>query len=238
MIGGNTPATLAQTFPPQVIGQGFFSRLLMIWGCRTREKITFPEDPSPEFTELLIKFLKNIKPATQVRVECTPAAKKLLDAIYKSPGSLHDPRFESYYNRRFSQLIKLSIICMVSCARSKIDEEIVLYANTILVHAENFMPKALGEFGLAKNSDVTHKVLSVITDADGPITIKQIWRSVHTDLENISKLVEILKNLAEADKVQAIPELGFLPKVRAIDDSVSRYINYQLLTEEERNMKV
>jgi phage FluMu protein gp41 len=94
---------------------------------------------------------------------------------------------------------------MVSCARSKIDEEIVLYANTILVHAENFMPKALGEFGLAKNSDVTHKVLSVITDADGPITIKQIWRSVHTDLENISKLVEILKNLAEADKVQAIP---------------------------------
>jgi hypothetical protein len=238
MIGGNTPATLANTFPPQIIGQGFFSRLLMIWGYRTREKITFPEDPDPEYTAALISFIQSTKPTLQTKVDITPAARKLLDSIYKSSGSIQDPRFESYYNRRFSQLIKLSILCMVSTGNTKIGEDTVLYANTILVHAENFMPKALGEFGLAKNSEVTHKVLTVIQEAHEPVKMKEIWTVVSTDLENITKLGEILRNLMEADKIQSIPELGFLPKRKAIDNSVNSYVDYSLLTQEERNMKV
>ena len=238
MIGGNTPATLANTFPPQIIGQGFFSRLLMIWGYRTRDKITFPEDPDPEYTAALISFIQSTKPTLQTKVDITPTARKLLDAIYKSSGSIHDPRFESYYNRRFSQLIKLSIICMVSSGETVISETTVLYANTILVHAENFMPKALGEFGLAKNSEVTHKVLTVIQDSPEPIKMKDIWAVVSTDLENITKLGEILRNLLEADKIQSIPELGFLPKRKAIDNYVNSYVDYSLLTAEERGMKV
>lgn len=238
MIGGNTPATLANTFPPQIIGQGFFSRLLMIWGYRTRAKIAFPEDPDSEYTNMFVEFIRESKPITPRRLELSNSAKKLLKAIYESNAHLTDPRFESYYNRRFSQLIKLCILTMVSCRAEEVSEKIAIYANTILVHAENFMPKALGEFGLAKNSEVTHKVLTVIQEADQPIKMKQIWEVVSTDLENISKLGEILRNLIEADKVQSIPELGFLPKRKAIDDSVGRYVDYSLLTEEERNMKV
>lgn len=237
MIGGNTPATLANTFPPQIIGQGFFSRLLMIWGYRTRDKITFPEDPDPEYTKMLVEFIQGIKPNVQTRVELTPSARKLLDAIYKSSGSINDPRFESYYNRRFSQLIKLCIICMCSLRESKISESIVLFGHTILVHAENFMPKALGEFGLAKNSEVTHKVLTIIQEASEPLKMKEIWTVVSTDLENITKLGEILRNLMEADKIQSIPELGFLPKRKAIENSVGKYVDYGLLSNEERNMR-
>jgi hypothetical protein len=210
----------------------------MIWGYRTREKITFPEDPDPEYTAALISFIQSTKPTLQTKVDITPAARKLLDAIYKSSGSIQDPRFESYYNRRFSQLIKLSMLCMVSVGQTSISEGTVLYANTILVHAENFMPKALGEFGLAKNSEVTHKVLTVIQEAQEPVKMKQIWEVVSTDLENIAKLGEILRNLMEADKIQSIPELGFLPKRKAIDNSVNSYVDYSLLTAEERNMKV
>ena len=238
MIGGNTPATLAQTFPPQIIGQGFFSRLLMIWGYRTREKITFPEDPDPEYTQMLVEFIRRVKPNVQTRVELIPTARRLLDVIYKSAGTIHDPRFESYYNRRFSQLIKLCIVCMCACGENKITESIVGYANTILVHAEQFMPKALGEFGLAKNSDITHKVLEVIYEAHEPLKIKDIWKVVHQDLENIQKLGEILRNLLEADKIQSIAEHGFLPKKKVIDESVSRYVDFNLLTEEERGMKI
>jgi hypothetical protein len=67
--------------------------------------------------------------------------------------------------------------------------------------------------------------------------MKDIWAVVSTDLENITKLGEILRNLLEADKVQSIPELGFLPKRRAIDNSVNSYVDYSLLTAEERNMR-
>ena len=238
MIGGNTPATLANTFPPQVIGQGFFSRLLMIWGYRTRERITFPDDPSPTDVNWLVNFLKGLKTNVSIRVEYTGDARKLLDAIYKSSGTLADPRFESYYNRRFTQLLKLCIICMCSLGKKSVDGLVVRYANTILVHAETFMPKALGEFGLAKNSDVTHKVLGVIYDAPGPVTLKDIWKVVHQDFEKIQQLGDVLMNLKEADKIQSIPNIGFLPKLRLIDESLEKYVDYGMLTEEERNMKV
>lgn len=238
MIGGNTPATLANTFPPQVIGQGFFSRLLMIWGYRTRERITFPDDPSPVDVTWLVNFLKGLKTNVSIRVEYTGDARKLLDAIYKSSGNLADPRFESYYNRRFTQLLKLCIVCMCSLGKKTVDGLVVRYANTILVHAETFMPKALGEFGLAKNSDVTHKVLGVIYDAPGPVTLKDIWKVVHQDFEKIQQLGDVLMNLKEADKIQSIPNIGFLPKLRLIDESLEKYVDYGMLTEEERNMKV
>ena len=32
----------------------------MIWGYRTREKITFPEDPDPEYTQMLVEFIKGL----------------------------------------------------------------------------------------------------------------------------------------------------------------------------------
>lgn len=210
----------------------------MIWGYRTRERITFPDDPSPVDVTWLVNFLKGLKTNVSIRVEYTGDARKLLDAIYKSPGTLADPRFESYYNRRFTQLLKLCIICMCSLGRRSVDGLVVRYANTILVHAETFMPKALGEFGLAKNSDVTHKVLGVIYDAPGPVTLKDIWKVVHQDFEKIQQLGDVLMNLKEADKIQSIPNIGFLPKLRLIDESLEKYVDYGMLTEEERNMKV
>jgi hypothetical protein len=221
-----------------MIGQGFFSRLLMIWGYKTRDKITFPEDPNEEDTQWFIHWLREIKPGHQIRVDYSPMARKLLDRIYKTQTAIPDPRFESYYNRRFTQLLKLCLILMCSLRKDRIDEDVVIYANTILSHAELFMPKALGEFGLAKNSDTTHKVLQVISDATGPITIKDIWKAVHHDLENMQKLAEILRNLAEADKIQSVPNMGFLPKLKALDETVERYVDYSLLTEEERHMKL
>jgi hypothetical protein len=238
ILGGNTPTTLASSFPPEIIGQGFFSRLIMVWGYRTRDKITFPEEPDAEETQWFIDWLREIKPPTQTKLTYTPGAKKLLDKIYKSAVQLPDPRFESYHNRRFTQLLKLCILCMCSMKEEKITEPVVIYANTILAHAEIFMPKALGEFGMAKNSDTTHKVLQVISDAESPISIKGIWKQVHHDLENISKLGEILKNLSEADKIQHVKDLGFLPKLSAIAEGVDKYVDYSLLTQEERNMKL
>jgi hypothetical protein len=127
---------------------------------------------------------------------------------------------------------------MCAAGESRISEAVVIFAHTTLVHAEQFMPKALGEFGLAKNSDITHKVLEVINEALEPLKVKDIWKVVHQDLENIQKLGEILRNLMEADKIQSIPDMGFLPKKKAIDESVSKYVDYSLLTEEERNMKI
>ena len=237
ILGGITPASLADTFPPQMIGQGFFSRCLFIYGEKTRDKITFQPDEDELWTASLVSRLKEMKPPVPLRVSFTPAAEKLLDKIYKSPEVIQDVRFESYYNRRLAQLLKLSLICMCSLGEQEITEQVVVYANTMLTYVENFMPKALGEFGKSKNSDISHKIVQLLENHVGIMDFKKIWRYVNNDLEKMSDLATILQNLTAAEKIQAVPQgLGFLPNRRVIEHLDSATLDYSFLTEEEKKV--
>ena len=238
ILGGNTPTMFASTFPPEFIGQGFFSRTVLVYGERTRPKITFPPEPLAEETASLIERIKSFRTALPEELKLTSTAKALLEKIYHAPELIHDTRFESFYNRRLTNLFKLCCILARIANRTSILESDVLYANTIFTHAEHLMPKALGEFGRAKNSDVSHKVAQVIYNHSGICPVKEIWQQVHSDLEKFSDLGPILEGLCMADKIQRAPEgKGFLPKRRVIEHSESGMVDYSLLTEEERNMR-
>ena len=99
------------------------------------------------------------------------------------------------------------------------------------------MPKALGQFGKSKHSDITHKVLDVIQSADKPLKLNEIWIHVSNDLEKISILQEIMMNLGQAGKIQSVLNQGFLPKKKAID-STDIAVDFSLLTDEERGMRI
>jgi hypothetical protein len=238
ILGGNTPTNLASAFPPESLGQGFFSRILLIYGEPNGKRITFPKSPDASSTERIVSHLREIKSRLQGAASLTDAAERILDIIYQRNSRVDDVRFDAYSNRRFNHLIKLCLVVSASRLSSKITEHDVIYANTILTHAERFMPKALGQFGKAKNSDVTHKVLEVINATELPITLSGIWLHVSNDLDKIHQLSEILINLKEADKIQFVKETGgFLPKKKILQESSDEYVDFNLLTEEERNMK-
>lgn len=239
ILGGNTPTNLASAFPPESLGQGFFSRILLIYGEPNGKRITFPKSPDPSSTERIVSHLRELKARVQGAAKLTKGSEKLLDTIYQRNTRVDDVRFEAYSNRRFNHLIKLCLIVSASRLSVEITEHDVIYANTVLTHAERFMPKALGQFGKAKNSDVTHKVLEVISNTELPITLSGLWPHVSNDLEKIHQLSEILINLKEADKIQFVKETGgFLPKRKIMDESDGDdYVDFSLLTEEERMMK-
>lgn len=238
ILGGTTPTMFAKTFPPEFIGQGFFSRCFLIYGEKTRPRITFPEEPSAEQTASLVTELKAMRGLVQTRLSYTPTARRLIDRIYHAPDLHEDARFESFYNRRLSNLLKLCSICCVASHRAVINDSDVIYANTMLSHAEQLMPKALGEFGRAKNSDVAHKVLQIIYNAEGVVKAKDIWKHISSDLEKFADLGPILENLCLAEKIQRAPEgRGFLPLRKVLDDGSSGLVDYNLLTEEEREMR-
>jgi hypothetical protein len=239
ILGGNTPTNLALAFPPEVIGQGFFSRLLLIYGESNGKRIAFPEPPDPEHTKAISSHLQCIKSSAYGIAELHPTAKRLLEKIYGKTSGPEDIRFESFATRRFSHLLKLCLIMSAARCAREISEADVIHANTILSHAEHFMPKALGEFGKSKHSDVSHKIVQFIESSTGVVEFKAIWKCVSNDLEKQTDLATLLQNLMAADKIQAVKGgLGFLPKKKAIDQSDSSMIDYSYLTEEEGNMKL
>lgn len=233
IIAGNTPTGFSLAFPAEAIGQGIFSRLLLIHGEPTGKKITFPKAPSEESTQNLIDILHAIKQVASGKAVITPEAESLLDSIYKQTSLIPDVRFDSYMQRRFSQLIKLSLIVSAAALRSVIEAEDVIYANTILTHAEHSMPKALGEFGKAKHSDVAHKLIQILESSYKPFKIKELWQQLHNDLDDMNTLKDMLSNLSMADKIVSTKE-GFLARRKVLEEASSNFVDFTLLTSEER----
>lgn len=235
ILGGNTPTGFSQAFPTEAIGQGFFSRLLLVYGEPSGVKYTFPPAPDIPLQKELIALVHRIKREVQGEVEISPSAIELIDTIYHTWQGIDDIRFEHYTNRRLTHLLKLCLTITASRVSKLIEVKDVIYANTILSFTEQLMPKALGEFGRAKNSDVTHKVMTMLDNTCIPLSLQIIWKGIHTDLENRNQLVEILGNLQIAEKIQPVNG-GYLPIKKVLDEEVKGAVSWELLTANERNL--
>lgn len=236
ILGGNTSTGFAQAFPPEILGQGFFSRLILIYAEPTGRKITFPRSPSKGETNDIANQLRSIKSGSRGKAELTSGAESLLDKIYKSGIGVDDYRFESYNSRRLTHLLKLCLIVSASKGATIITEQHIIIANTVLSHTEHLMPKALGEFGKAKHSDISHKIVQII-EAAAPtgLMLKDLWPHVAQDLDSIPELAKLLQNLLAAGKIQNVHGFGFLPQKKLLIEHSSDTVDYSLLTEEERN---
>ena len=236
ILAGNTTTSFSLAFPPEILGQGFFSRLLLIYGEPNGRKIAFPTTPSNESTAHIVSYLQLIRSYHQGQLDFTDTGKALLSHIYttqhKSGG---DSRFDSYYNRRFTHLLKLCIVVAACKLEKEVGETTVIEANTYLSYIETLMPKALGEFGKSRNSDVTHKILAYIENNDG-VKLKDLVKLVSADLEKPSDIGDIIRKLSMADKIHSVGGL-FLPlRKRGLEDKTGM-IDLSFLSTEELNVK-
>lgn len=235
ILGGNTFTGLNRLFPPEAIEQGFFSRLLFIHAEPTGVKYTIPGVPCQKLKARLIEELQGIKMRAQGIVTIAPEAYTLLDGIYKKWEGISDARFDAYENRRLQHLIKICMLAAVVRRSMKIELQDIIYGNTILTYTETFMPKALGEFGRSRHSDTAHKVMMALEATLLPMSLQSLWKIVHADLDRREQLAEILVNLIEAEKIQSIRGTGYLPIKKLVAEGVKGAINWNLLTEEERD---
>ena len=237
ILGGNTPTGFAQAFPTETIGQGFFSRLLLVYGEPSGAKYTFPPPPDLEIQDRLVGILHRIKKEVSGEMTLTPDARDLLDNIYHKWKDLDDIRFEHYSNRRLPHLLKLCLVVTASRISTTIELQDVVYANTLLTFTEQLMSKALGEFGKGRNSAVAHKIMVALDVTHAPMTIQGMWKLVHQDLDKRDQLIEILHSLTLAEKIQAVEGgAGYLPVKKVRDEGIIGATDWSILTTEERDL--
>ena len=237
IIGGNTPTGFSIAFPVESLGQGFFSRLMLIYGEANGERITFPVRPSAAATATITERIREIKRRVVGAAKLGTGAETLFDKIYKSDFKVEDVRFGAYSNRRFTHLLKLTLLTSAARGSSCIEPIDIIYANTILVFAERLMPKALGEFGKAKHADVSHKIIQLAESTHQILTMKMIWKHVNNDLEKMADLGTLLQNLVQAEKLQVVEgNRGFLPRRSVQNNSVTDMVDFSMLTAEEQRM--
>lgn len=236
LLGGNTPTGMNLAFPTEAIGQGFFSRLIVVHAEPTGIKYTWMPPPDKKLEQELIVTLQYIRNTLIGEYTMSEEAAALFDKIYQSWEPIDDSRFESYANRRFAHHIKLILVISASHMHTRIEVSDVLEANTILAYTESLMSKALGEFGKSRNSDITHKIMQFLDKATEPVSFRMIWKHVHTDLDRRDQLQDIMANLYVADKVQQLEGSNYLPKKKVMEEKDSSLFNWDVLTDKERQL--
>lgn len=203
LLGGITPSTLSEALPPNVVGQGFMSRMLLVFSNPTKKRISFPEAPDAALTERLTGFFRDVQ-LLSGEVKLHPSARELLDNIYQSWPNLPDVRLQYYCGRRFEHLLKLCIIIAASKLSKIVTVDCVVEANTILTWTERSMHLALGEFGESRNSKAAQKVMEAIALADHPLDFSELWKVVSMDLDRRTQLQELIQNLVAAEKLEVM----------------------------------
>jgi Protein of unknown function (DUF3987) len=236
ILSGNTVQGLALTIPPEGLGNGFMSRLIFVFAEETGIKITFPLPPDESIGDELTEHLVEVKEKVKGAITVSNAARKTLDRMYKEFIGVEDPRLKHYGTRRFTHLLKLCIIFAAANLRTEIDEIDALRANTILHFTELKMPKALGEFGRSKYSDVANIILDGLGKAVKPMTHNELWKLVSKDLARTSELGELLKGLMAAEKIQVLTvngKQGYMPLHTEIKEWSPELLLPNFLTEKE-----
>lgn len=182
LIGGTTPTNIQDSLPQSSIGQGFTSRIILVYANKKYKDIARPRELPGRFEKIIDKLLSEIYYYFDGEFRETKEAAEELDRIYHEEVEISDPRFVYYCERRHQHLLK---VCMALAAARKdlsIGIEDVKEAHLILKTTEEYMPDALGEFGLSQVSAAKQKMLEFLMHANGPVTTGILWALMQRDL--------------------------------------------------------
>lgn len=164
------------------------------------DKITFPEDADAKIQAEIVVHLERVLKMRGV-FTATPDALVLIDQIYTRGRPLADARLQAYYGRRLDHLLKLAQACAACRSTHIIDAECVEEANTILSYTEESMGQALGELGDSRNARASQNIMNVLSNANGPVHIDDLYKGVMQDVTKHQEFLEMLQNLEKAKKV-------------------------------------
>lgn len=244
ILGGTTSTIFNELFNDNIMGQGLLSRLILVYADQQRAKYTLPVPLPKKEKEEMIQFFRELR-NFDGKMEITPEAFAILDKIYQGKSTILDARLASYAGRRFDHLIKICIVLTASEGRLDLTADVVILANTILVHTESFMSKALGEFGKSKNGEATQIILDLIRAnvKNGGITMREIMGKVSQDVNSPNELVAIITKLEQAQRIQATEYKGkgkvYLPIIESNADD-TKFTDFSMLWEydEESQQKL
>ena len=226
LLGGATSTSFSAVFPPEIIGGGMMSRLIIVKGDGRRQALTIPPPPSLETMAILVELfieMRKLKGA----ITYSPEAFALIDEIYKAEHPLSSTRFETFVGRRHVQLHKLCLILACTELTNVIGPELVIYANTLLHDVEQTMQSALGEFGLSEINNKANSILRMLESS--PANVAILWTALAGDFKNKAEFQEVLVKLRSSHRIDAEPSTGKFYIVPARKSPTFPYNEPQLL---------
>lgn len=203
IIGGTTTSDIARILPAESIGQGFMSRWILVFAPQKARKVARPF-LNPELGDALQKTYAWLYYEMHGQMQESLEAEKLLDELYNSVDvDLQDSRFLYYSERRHTHLQKIAMIMAGLRKSYSIEIDDVEAANTLLTATEEFMPDALGEFGLSPIGAAKQKMLEFLQHTHEAVPTGILWSVMQRDMK-ITDYKSAIADLINSDKIEEV----------------------------------
>lgn len=194
LVGCTTPTSISTSLPAAAGGQGFLSRMILVYGASKYKAVPRPTPPPAEVVSRVKSVLTTVYHDMHGAFTETPEAFARSEELYAYSMDTSDSRFVYYRERRFTHLLKLAMIFAASRGSMEIDIDDYNDAHHLLVVTERGMPEALGQFGLSPLAQVKQGVLEFLRNVGEPVSLATVQAVFHRDAkaEDISQVVNDL----------------------------------------------
>ncbi len=197
MLACTTPVSIANSLPPAAGGQGFLSRIILVYGARKYKKVPRPREFDGGLKSQVDDVVGGVYREMHGAFSETQAALKFSEELYDVPVEIPDSRFAYYAERRYTHLIKVAMALCASRGSMEISVTDYEEAHRILRATEIGMPDALGEFGMNKFAALKQDIIDQLRSNQGPLLMEQIVAMFHRDAKS-SEIVEVIVEMMNA----------------------------------------
>lgn len=206
LLACTTPVSMANSLPPGAGGQGFLSRMVLVYGARKYRMIARPRAPDVELVMRVKDTLNNVYHKTRGIVTETDGARSYSESLYGYALDIADSRFGYYNERRYTHLIKLAMCLCAARSNGETDSLCIVQddyeeAHRILRATERGMPDALGEFGMNPLAMLKQEILEQLRATQGPLTLEQVVAMFHRDARS-HEITEVVNDLIRMGQVR------------------------------------
>lgn len=184
ILGGATPTHITGYLPAQAIGQGFTSRVIMVY-ADTAKRIPWPDEIEEAQYDQFRKILRNAFETFDGAFNYTPQARAAIIKIYDHKVDIDDVRFIHYAERRQTHVLKIAMALAALRMEMLVTEADVFDAHALLAMTETNMAESLGEYGLDKASLARARIKEALKHATEPLSIYRLVNIVGSDVPRV-----------------------------------------------------
>jgi hypothetical protein len=199
ILGCTTPVMINQSMPAAAGGQGFLSRVILVYGSHKFKSVPRPSEFPLTQVGFVRDVLEEIYNNMHGAFEETAAAVEYSKSLYEHPLEITDSRFGYYHERRYTHLIKLTMAITASRGTMIITPEDYEEAHRLLRATERGMPDALGEFGMNPLAALKQSILEFMRDSIA-MPLEELRAHFHRDAR-ANEFMEVLNDLMRTNQL-------------------------------------
>ena len=170
MLVGTTPSYIADSMPENVIGHGFTSRTIFVYGEKERKENPRPKEPDHALMEALLKDLTHIATVCHGGFHWDKSGIEAYDEFYHDlfKSIPDDHRLEGYHFRKKIHVLKVAMLLSLSERDELVlDRQVIDTAAKFLKEIEGPMARTFSAVGKYDRASDLERMGNQVMDANG-----------------------------------------------------------------------